>query len=144
MTHYLIRESTINLLSFRELTMNSLSVLRTNYKFTWSSVSVVRRIHYYVEFTIIFANSLYIHCFYQKFSMNQLEVSQESLWIHYLFRVSTMNSLFRKFTMNQRDVSRIHYKFTVYIVNQVRILVVVRWFSLNTVGVSRTYFEFTI
>ena len=46
--------------------------------------------------------------------------------------------------MNSLDVSRIHYKFTVCIVNLVRILVVFRWFSMKSVGVSRINYEFTI
>ena len=35
--------------------------------------------------------------------------------------------------MNSLDFSKIHYEFTVYIVNLVKILVVFRWFSMNSI-----------
>ena len=71
------------------------------------------------------------------------------LWIDFLLCEFTMNSqplsriLFIFRLMNSLDVSQIHYEFTVYIVNLVRILVVLRWLSMNSVAIL-PYFEFTI
>ena len=130
---YLLRECTLSSHFFRECTLNSISSSRINY-----------------QFTVFFAISLWI-----PFEFN-------SLWIYYLFRGSTFNSLLIQFAMNWPSISRIHFKFplnsiryefTIYFANSLWIHFLFReftfnslWirFALNSPSISRIHFEFPI
>ena len=99
---------------------------------------IVFRNHY--EFTIYFANSLWIHSLsvsriylestiFFDTTMNSLwnyyEITMKSIWIHYLFRYFTRNSsffsrihyIFREFPINLRSASPFFYEFTICFAN---------------------------
>ena len=97
--HYFLCEVTIYSLFDREHTLNSLLLFRA----IW-----IQKFH---------ANQLRIHNIFPK-------VTMKSLWIHYLFREFTVNSLFfrefiwthylfQEFTMNLHSFSCNHYEFCV-------------------------------
>ena len=85
---------------FREINLNSLSPSR-----------------FHNEFTVFFANPLWIHVF----SPNHYGFTicyAISLWTHYLFYDNTINTLsasrfYYKFTMDTLLISQIHFKFTI-------------------------------
>ena len=101
---------------------------------------------------IIFANSLSVSRIFYKFTI----CLAISLWIHYLFWVTTLNSLwnhqetilkslcyhyrFLNFTMNSPSSSRFHNEFTIYFGNSLWIHYLFRLFSMN----SPSYNKFTI
>ena len=147
--NYLFRESTMNplfffanllFIYFREFNMNSQSLSRIHQELTWCFRNSLPISRSYFEFTFYFRILLWF---------------ANILWIYLMFREHTMNSL---------DVSRIHYQFTVFIVNLVRIPVMFRWFSefswclanilrihylvceftINLLSCSRIYYFFTI
>ena len=117
--YYLLRELT-TATCFRELTVNLLYVSQTYYH------------HLLREFTM---NS--------SFSWISQELSwcfTNSLWIHYFFRESLMNSLL---------FSRISYEFTWYFANiqwtyyGFTVFINYHWhITMNSISFSRTYYEF--
>ena len=76
----------------------------------------------------------------------------ESLWIHYLFREFTMK-LYREFGLNQFSLSlpfnplspsAIYYENTIYLAILRWTHYNFRWFTINSLSVSRMKYEFTI
>ena len=57
---------------------------------------------------------------------------------------SRIHHLFGEFTMNLFGVSRIDYRFTIFIANLVRIHLMFPEFTMNSVRISRIYYDFTI
>ena len=114
--YYLFREFTIVPLIDRVFTLNLLSRSRIHYGFINLS-----RID--PEFTIFFANSLWIHYLFRKFTRDP--------WI---FRVLTLNFLF---------LSRIHYEFFIFFANSLSIHYLFGKFTMDQLLFWWTYFEFT-
>ena len=117
--HCLLRNFTMSLLSVsrihfestfsREITMNSLSASR-----------------FHNEITVCFVNSFWIHGFFAKL-----------LWIYYLLREITMNTL-RDFT------SRFYNELTIFFTILREIHHLFSKFTMDTLFISRYVFEFTI
>ena len=55
-----------------------------------------------------------------------------------------INSLYREFSMNSRDVSRIRYEYTIYFTISLKIHSMFREYTINSVSISQVHFEFTI
>ena len=120
---------------FRFIALNSRSVFRIQFTI---SIGIILKIHYlfvniqcfhdlvprftmkllyfpwiHYEFTIYFANLLWIHYRSGEILWIHYEIIiffMHSLWIHYLFCEFTMNSLpIRGDTVNSLSISRIHY-----------------------------------
>ena len=120
--HFLFRGSTINLLSSCELTLIELWISWINYQFTFSFLNILWIYLKFREYTInsqsfsriyykssdLIKNLVRIHW---KFPKNHSKLSiffANQLWTY---------SLFREFTINQRDVSRINYELTIFFAN---------------------------
>ena len=125
--HYLLREFTMNLLDvsriYSEFTINFKISLVMN------SLSVLR---IYYEFTVYPESSKNWWCF-AAFLWIQLMFREYSLWNNYIYRESTINSLYS---------SRTHYGFTVHIANLVKIHYLFREFTKKSLFVSRIHYRF--
>ena len=126
---------------FREINLNSLSPSR-----------------FHNEFTVFFANPLWIHVF----SPNHYGFTicyAISLWTHYLFYDNTINTLsasrfYYKFTMDTLLISQIHFKFTILFPKSLWLNYLRPEINLNSLSASpshlesslfrRNHFEFTI
>ena len=85
--HYLFRENTMNSLSVWLLHYEFTMFSRLNYELTLCSRNSLSFTLIYNEFTIYFANSLWIHCLFLEFTMNPLSI------------LSVLPSLFNKVTI---------------------------------------------
>ena len=119
---------------FREINLNSLSPSR-----------------FHNEFTVFFANPLWIHVF----SPNHYGFTicyAISLWTHYLFYDNTINTLsasrfYYKFTMDTLLISQIHFKFTIFFAKSLYIHYRFREFTIcfaNSLLNCYLFREFTI
>ena len=157
---YQFRRVTFNLLSNREFTMNKPIISRIYSEFTiFFSNSLISRIH--KKITCCLANSLsnreltlntlWIHYRFRELTMNSLTISSmnsltiflshyeltiffaNSFWIHFFFQI---HYLFGKLSITQ-----IHYELTINIANFVRIFVVFRGFTINSLCVSQIHYR---
>ena len=126
-TYCLLRDFSLNSLSFLENYFEfAMKSLWNDFEITFSFATSLGIHHTFREFTISFANLPWIH---------------DLLWIHYLLRDFTMNSLsFREFTLNPF----FHYEFTICFAISKWIYYIFREFTLNTLSVSLIFYELTI
>ena len=148
---YQFRRVTFNLLSNREFTMNKPIISRIYSEFTiFFSNSLISRIHQ--KLTCCFANSLlnrgktlntlWINYLFRELTMNSLTIS----WNHYVLTIfSQIRSEFTFFQIHylfgKLSVTQIHYELTINIANFVRISVVFREFTINSFCVLQIHYR---
>ena len=109
----------------------------------------VPKIH--LESTIHFAILLRIYLSYSRNQYEDTIVFAKSIWIHYLLRSFTMNSLtvsridlestsFRQITMNSLSSSRFHFTHTIRFANCQRIHFLFRDLTLNSLSYPRNHY----
>ena len=84
--------------------------------------------------------------------LNHYETTMLSIWIHFLLRDFSLNSLsfsqihylFRKLSMNSLSASWFLFESTIYFVISLWIHYLFREFPMNSQSTSRYYYEFTI
>ena len=134
----------------REFTMISLSVSRIRHLFRENAMHSLSFRLFNCGFTLCFANSLAIpriHYLFGEFTMNLLgfsqftmdfrEITMNSLWFQFVFRIYTLNLLsieriHFQFSMNLLGVSLISYEFTILCLNLLWIYYIFREFTMNS------------
>ena len=101
------------------------------------------------EFSIYFVILLWIHYVLGWFTLKPIIVFANSLWINYIFRRYTLNSLrifylLRECTLNSPSFSRINVEFPLLFGNSLKIHYLFRRFTVNSLCFSLIHFEFTI
>ena len=117
--HYLIRESSINLLFSRK-----------HYEFpTFYANSL------WIYF--VFRDSQWIHYLFREVTMNSLSFSQNNHKLTICFAILIrIHLMFPAFTMNSVGVSRIYFQFTIYFANSLWIRFVFRESTLDLLSIS--------
>ena len=120
---YLFCKFTLNLLSNREFTVNSLTISRL-YEI---SLSFSRKCH---EFTICFAITLWIHYRFHEFTMDSLLFFGNSLWIYLLYY---------EFNLNSVDFWRTYFAFTIYYATSLWSCFVFRKYTSNSLFIHLVF-----
>ena len=129
---------------------NSRGVSGIHYEFSFCRLTIIYLL------TMISLSITRNHCLFREFNMNLLSSSLHFLWIHFLFRASTMIPfLFRELTINLANFLGIHYLFREFTWNSLLFLANSIWIQflfheflfhefLFSLSVSRLHYEFTI